>query len=161
MMLRLSHIVETALVPLFKALPKLDSIEARVELLAIGLQESGFANRVQIGGPARSFWQFERGGISGVCKHPTSHELMATLCALRGCAFDTAAIYLQIADDDVLAAGLARLLLLTDPAPLPQLDQPQEEWDCYQRNWRPGRPRPEAWPAHHAAAVAEVQSETA
>ena len=35
---------------------------ARVQMLAIGLQESGLTERVQRGnGPARGLWQFERG----------------------------------------------------------------------------------------------------
>ena len=41
---------------------KFRSTAADVLLLAIGLQESRFEHRQQIGGPARSFWQFERGG---------------------------------------------------------------------------------------------------
>jgi hypothetical protein len=53
------------------------------------------------------------------------------------------------------------LLLLTDPKKLPELDDPKTAWDYYQRLWRPGKPRPEAWPAFHAAAVAEVKSEKA
>lgn len=36
--------------------------EAKVMLLAIGLQESRFEHRRQIKGPARGFWQFEAGG---------------------------------------------------------------------------------------------------
>ena len=45
--------------PAAKLLPGMDSAKARVMLLAIGLQESRFEHRRQIGGPARGFWQFE------------------------------------------------------------------------------------------------------
>lgn len=42
---------------------KMESPQAVVMLLTIGLQESLFEHRRQLGnGPARSFWQMERGG---------------------------------------------------------------------------------------------------
>ena len=47
--------------------PAMDTPDARVLLLAIGLQESKFSHRLQIGGPARGYWQFEQGGgVRGV-----------------------------------------------------------------------------------------------
>lgn len=160
MMLRLSQVAESIFVPLFQLLPKyMDSDRARVMLLAIGLQESGFTTRRQVNGPARGFFQFELGGVRGVWAHHTSAEPLRLLCRDRDVSFDPAAIYGQLEDDDVLAAGVARLLLLTDPKQLPALDQPQEAWDYYKRNWRPGKPHPSRWPANYAAAVAEVKSE--
>lgn len=49
--------------PALKLLPSMDSVRARMMLLAIGLQESRFEHRRQLGnGPARGFWQFESGG---------------------------------------------------------------------------------------------------
>ncbi|WP_322786536.1 hypothetical protein [Advenella kashmirensis] len=41
---------------------RMDSAQARVMLLAIGLQESRFTHTHQIGGPAHGYWQFESGG---------------------------------------------------------------------------------------------------
>jgi hypothetical protein len=163
MILRLSNIVETAVNPAFQLLPRrLDTTEARVMLLAIGLQESGFATRRQMGnGPARGFWQFEpgtrasRGGVWGVYLHRASNELLRLLCRDRDCNFDPRAIWGRLEDDDVLAAGIARLLLLTDPHPLPQIGDVDAAWSYYLRNWRPGKPRPESWPDYYAQAVAE------
>src|SRR3546814_10617520 len=40
--------------------PQFGSVDAERMLLAIGLQESRFLHRAQIGGPARGYWQFER-----------------------------------------------------------------------------------------------------
>lgn len=159
MMLRLSNVSETILQPLFRLLPGyMDSDRARVMLLAIGLQESGFATRRQYGnGPARGLWQFEQGGVRGVWRHHTSAEPLRLLCRHRDCNFEPLAIWARLEDDDVLAAGVARLLLLTDPQALPHLDQPQDAWAYYERNWRPGKPRPDDWPANHAQAVAEVR----
>lgn len=162
MILRLSSVVETVFVPLFSILPKhMDSDRARVMLLAIGLQESGFTTRRQINGPARGFWQFEKGGVLGVFKHHISMEPLRLLCRDRDCNFDPTAIYHRLEDDDILAAGVARLLLLTDPKALPAIEDEQGAWDYYKRNWRPGKPHPSRWPRNHAAAVAEVRSEKA
>lgn len=161
MILRLSNVVETVLTPLFKLLPAyLDSQAARVLLLSIGLQESGFSARRQLNGPARGFWQFEIGGVRGVWEHHLSSEPLRLLCRDRDCSFDPQAIYPRLEDDDVLAAGVARLLLLTDSAPLPAIDDVGASWGYYQRNWRPGKPRPGDWPKNHADALAEVRSET-
>lgn len=66
-----------------------------------------------------------------------------------------------------LAAGLARLLLYTDPARLPELGKESEAWDLYLRTWRPGAyDRGTAaqraglrkkWAANYAAALEAVQ----
>jgi hypothetical protein len=157
---KLREVVETAINPALALLPAaMDSKPARVELLAIGLQESRFEHRRQIGGPARGFWQFERGGgVRGVIQHRTSRYWASLLCEARGCAFDSASVYRAIETDDVLAAGFARLLLFTDPKRLPAPDDAQGGWELYLRTWRPGKPHPSTWPALHAAAVAEVMA---
>jgi hypothetical protein len=163
MMLRLSQVAESIFVPLFQLLPKyMDSDRARVMLLAIGLQESGFTARRQYGnGPARSFFMFEPGGVRGIWKHHTSAEPLRLLCRDRDCNFDPMAIWARIEDDDVLGAGCARLLLLTDPKKLPEIGDEQGALAYYDNLWRPGKKRPEDWPANYAAAVAEVKSEKA
>lgn len=141
--------------PAFARLPlKLDSVAARVMLLSIGQQESRFAFRAQVNGPAKSFWQFEEGGgVKGVVNHPSTAALCRDLCESRDVPFDQHSIYLAIESDDVLAAAMARLLLFADSAPLPNPTDAQACWDCYERNWRPGRPHRETWDAYHSAAV--------
>ncbi|MBN9410825.1 MAG: hypothetical protein J0H69_16890 [Burkholderiales bacterium] len=117
-------------------------------LLAIGLQESRFEHRRQIGGPAVGFWQFEKGGgVRGVLTHHTSVARAAKLCAAQGVGANEAAVYGALPLDDILAAGFARLLLLTDPRPLPALDDVDGAWAYYLRNWRPGKPHARTWPA--------------
>ncbi len=83
----LKTITETAITPALALLPAtMDTPAARVMLLAIGLQEGRFMHRRQIGGPARGFWQFEkgtrasRGGVWGVFLHAASRDHLATLC---------------------------------------------------------------------------------
>lgn len=131
-----------------------DNVKARVMLLAIGLQESRFTHRVQMGwGPARGFWQFEKGGgVKGVMKHLTSSARADALCKWRGVAFESDTIWHALAKDDVLAAGFARLLLLTDPRPLPSLDDADGAWAYYLRNWRPGKPHEKTWANFHKQA---------
>lgn len=138
--------LDNAIIPALKLLPAyLDTHKARVMLLAIGHQESAFTARRQMGnGPARGFWQFEKGGgVKGVCQHHASLELARLLCRDRDCNFDICPIWVQLEHDDVLAAGFARLLLLTDPKPLPEDEG--GGWSYYMRNWRPGKPRPNEW----------------
>lgn len=162
MKLRLSHIAETAVEPALKVLPKhLTSDKARVLLLAIGLQESRFEHRWQVladgsKGPARGYWQFERGGVHGVYKHSASHEMLRLLCHDRDCSFDPQMIWAQLETDDVLAAGLARLLLWTDKMPLPEVGAAKDSWDYYVRNWRPGKPHRHSWDKLYARAMEEA-----
>ncbi len=160
MMLRLSNVIETAVVPACSFLG-MDSDEARVALLAIGLQESRFEARCQIlkgggRGPARGFWQFEKGGVLGVHRHRASHEPLRLLCHERDVSFDVAPIWTALECDDVLAAGVARLLLYTDPKPLPKLGECEQAWGYYTRNWRPGKPHRKTWNSLYAEALQEV-----
>ena len=122
------------------------SREAAVMLLAIGLQESRFEHRRQIGGPAMGFWQFERGGgVAGVLSHPASAKYARAVCAIRGRAAHDADVYNGLDDDDLLACAFARLLLYTDPKPLPAIGDADAAWQYYLRSWRPGKPHPETW----------------
>lgn len=132
---------------------------ARVLMLAIAGQESGWEHRLQIGGPARSFWQFEKGGgVAGVLQHPASAQKIRGVCADLKITCDVPTVYEAMAWNDVLGAAMARLLLLTDPAPLPAVGKVDEAWQYYLRNWRPGMPHPEAWPARYAAALGIVHN---
>lgn len=127
-------------------------------LLAIGLQESRFDARIQKGGgPARGLWQFERGGgIKGVLTHPVSRKKAEAFCLAASVAPTIDAAYKAVAEDDVLACQFARLLLLTDPRPLPALGEQMEAWGYYLRNWRPGKPHPETWPELYQRALKAV-----
>lgn len=133
----------------------MDSPEARVMLRAIGLQESRFEHRRQIVGgrpvgPAKGYWQFERGGgCKGVVEHTASRYWMHRVCAARGVPFNATAIWHALETDDVLAAAAARLLLFTDPRRLPATGDSREAWNLYLRTWRPGKPHRQTWDALH------------
>lgn len=135
--------------------PTLRSPEATRMLYAIGWQESRFAKRVQVDGPARGFWQFEQSGVAGVLKHPFTQEISRDV--LRDLCYPTpvaGVVHPVLAHNDVLAACFARLLLRTDMSPLPA--SAAEGWEIYRRTWRPGRPRPETWDDAWAFAVAKT-----
>lgn len=160
----LKTITDTAITPALALLPAaMDTPEVRVMLLAIGLQESRLVHRRQIGGPARGFWQFEkgtrasRGGVWGVYLHAASKGHLAALCKVRSVACDPDAIYAALEYDDVLAAGVARLLLWTDPKALPAIGDADAAWALYLRTWRPGKPKPDSWPDLYRQAAAQVQ----
>lgn len=163
--LTLAEVTCRAIEPALHLLPaKMDTPAARVQLLAVGLQESGFRDRRQLLvvdgklqplGPAKSFWMGERTGgmVKGVRVHPATADLASALYRARGVRRLDPSIWSAIENDDVLAAGLARLLIYTDPYKLPPLGREVDAWELYLRTWRPGRPRPETWPAHYARAV--------
>jgi len=139
---------------------------ATAMLLAVGLQESRFQHRQQIGGPAHGLWQFERGGgIIGVLTHAASKPHVER--ALRALLYErvpdlplpqrAAACYALVVDNDVLAAVFARLLLWTVPGRLPLRHESAYAWRIYADDaLRPGRPHPETWNGFYAQAWAMV-----
>jgi hypothetical protein len=175
--MELADVVREMITPALEILGLPMTPHAVVLLLAIGQQESRFVHRRQlIGrpprpvGPAKSFWQGEQGGgmVAGVRTHPVTRTKAVTLYVARGLGATPTnrEIWDRIEIDDVLAAGLARLLLLSDPKPLPAVDDVSGGWVYYLRTWRPGawergteddRADLRAkWERNHAAAQAVV-----
>lgn len=135
----------------------IDNEKARAMLLAIGLQESRFECRKQIGGPARGFWQFERAGIRGVLTHPATKIIIADVCFELAVPADEEICHGLVAYHDVLACCFARLLLWTLPRSLPAEDATVEAWRQYIEAWRPGKPRNQTWDKFYAEAWATVK----
>lgn len=161
----LEHVIDPALHYLQNNIqgPKVTD-DARRMLLAIALQESGPALNARYQsypsttpGPARGFWQFEQGGgVSGVLNHSASKAWAAKLCSELEVASHSAAVWRSLEGHDILSTGFARLLLWTDPKALPMESQQQAAWDYYIRNWRPGKPHPDKWPANWSTACSSV-----
>lgn len=150
-----ASIVEQTMAHLLAA--RFDGLPARVLLVAIGMQESGFASRQQIGGPARSYWQMEQGGgIRGVLNHPATKAWARAICGLRAVAPVESDVYAAFLADDPLACAFSRLLLFTDAAALPAVGDVPGAWAYYLRTWRPGKPRPDDWAGNYFAAHAAV-----
>lgn len=157
---RCAAILEFSIGPALALLPsKMASDKAEVMLLAIGLQESRMTHRRQIGGPAKSLLQFESGGgVKGVMNHPASRPYAMPLCDYLGHEFDRDTIFRAMEFNDVLAFGFGRLLLYTDPKPLPDVGDAQGAWDLYMRVWRPGKPHRESWDGLYDIAMKVVKS---
>lgn len=157
----LADITKNAIDPALAILPKhMDTPPARVMVLTIGLQESRLKERRQLVGdppkpvgPAKGLWQFERGGgVRGCMNHHASKDLLMVLCKARSVYFDVEPIWCALEKDDVFAAGVARLLLWTDPHKLPAVNDVDGAWDLYMRVWRPGKPHIKTWAGFHRQA---------
>jgi hypothetical protein len=139
---------------------------SKVGLMAIAGQESGWAARRQTGCytsglyqtvGARGFWQFERYGAVGELMSVTSKAL-AAICQGLGIPMVQSDLYEAIAWNDTLACAMGRLLLWQDPQPLPGIDQQDQWWEYYVRNWRPGAPRPADWEGNFQTSLALVKA---
>lgn len=126
---------------------------SEILLLAIAIQESGLDHRYQVSqygsdahpGPARGWWQFETTGVAGVLNHPRTEARAQSACDHLHVFAHPHAVWRAIEGHDGLAVAFARLLLWSDPVPLPTDES--GAWDCYLRNWRPGRPIRAKWAA--------------
>ncbi|MDO8421577.1 MAG: hypothetical protein Q7S99_05395 [Parvibaculum sp.] len=136
--------------------PKYQGRPVEILLLAIALQESALRHRKQVGGPARGFWQFERGGVAGVSRHGASSAKFKDACTAFLYPPTVDDVYGVIADNDALACVVARLLLYTHAKAIPETGP--EGWAYYEWLWRPGKPHPETWAKNWAAAVDAVST---
>lgn len=121
---------------------------ARPWMLAVALQESALVERYQIldggaPGAARSWWQVEEPTVRLLLRHEVTGPRLRSMCDAASVRHDPICIWRAIEGHDMLAVGVARLLLLADPHPVP-VDE-AGGWECYMRVWRPGKPRPEKW----------------
>lgn len=145
---------------------KMDSPEARVMLVAIGLQESRFMNRrqQQAERPALSFWQYEPGHLSGfygVFRHAATKDVAINVCRMMRYPWQDLDQLRRVSEhNDVLACAVARLLLWTLPDKLPAADEVDVAYQQYLEAWRPGSPRPLTWPAMHSEARGRILAAT-
>jgi hypothetical protein len=134
--------------------PPLNSRQAEVLLTAIAGQESALKHRKQQPGPARGFWQFERGGgFEGVLNHSRTGPLARKLIEALALPSDRDSLWQALPASELLQVGFARLLLWSDNAPLPAVGDREAGWAYYLRNWRPGKPHRDRWDAHYDAAI--------
>jgi hypothetical protein len=123
-------------------------------LLAIGLQESKFEHRRQMkGGPARGFWQFEKGGgVGGVLNHRATQPIILPILETMHYPKSPGVCHTAIEQNDVLAACFARLNLWWLPDKLPKRDEPDVAYGQYLEAWAPGKPHPDSWDDYFALA---------
>ena len=154
-----SELNTEVLTPALALLPaRMDSPQARAMLITIGLQESALIFRRQMNnGPAKGLWQFERGGgVKGVMTHPAAREHTLNLCNHFDIPVSATAIWDALEVNDVFAATIARVLLWTDPLPLPDVGDATGSWALYERVWRPGKPHPAKWLGNRVQAAQAV-----
>lgn len=158
---RLYYIHKDVLPVAFAWLPaRMNSQQAHAMLLAIGLQESKFEFRKQVGGPAKGFWQFEMGGgIRSILTHSVTGPILLPVLKLLGYPQDSKACHEAVQHNDVLAAVFARLLLWSVPGRLPERGQAEIGWIQYLEGWRPGKPHPDTWGQNFNAAWHIVTTE--
>jgi hypothetical protein len=145
--------------------------EAACLSLAIKYQESGRGIVRDQGdpavlGPATGMWQFEKmGGVWEILNDGKTKQVAAELCSRAGVAPQPDPVWRLFATEagDELACAFARLLTWKDPAKPPPvaLDSVQVAYDYYDRRWRPGAKRRDAWTVSWANAVAAVSAATA
>jgi hypothetical protein len=141
-----------------------DSREARCLSLAIKHQETGLGivrdqGDPNVLGPATGFWQFERmGGVWEILNDKKTRDIAAELCARVGVAAQPDPVWrlFATAAGDELACAFARLLIWKDPANPPPIAAASEQvaYDYYNRRWKPGAKRREAWTKSWADALA-------
>ena len=117
-----------------------DTVEAKFGLYAIGFQETGFDTRHQRGGPAHSYWQFERIGVEEVMVNRGSKLSAQMFCEELDIPFDLDTVWKAIEWNSHLACVFARLALWRHPAALPDVNNIEAWWEYYIDIWRPGKP---------------------
>ncbi len=147
-----------------------DSLAADAMSIACGFQESRFATRDQRDaanalGPATGWWQFENnGGVAEILAARQTRDVAAELCRRAGVNAERDPVWRLFASaaGDELACAFARQLVWKDPAALPAAEpgSAQIAYAYYDRNWRPGRKRPQDWPASWAVALEIVGAST-
>lgn len=148
-------------IPLLGA--KFYSRPAKVLMTAIGLQESRFDHTDQLEangtnavlGPALGYYQFESGGgVKGVMNHPSTARLAKEAATRLGVPWDRREVWKALKFNPALSSVFARLLIYSDPKPLPSLGDEEAAWQYYLRTWRPGKPHRGTWDALYARALA-------
>lgn len=124
------------------------------QLLATMVQETEIRYRLQISGPARSFYQFERIAILDVMTRQRTEPVAELVCAVLGFQFNADVVFDKVAYNDVLATCFARLNYRNSRVPLPSTQE--EGWTAYNSAWKPGKPRPAHWAASWAAACKTI-----
>lgn len=148
-----------AILPALDLLPtNMTSTEAKAQMLAHAIQETKLQDRRQVvwnqeeqrltpTGPARSFYQFELGGLSLMLRHQACQHHAARFVGALGYSDATPPEILDImVYDSVLASGMARLNLWWHAHPLPKRsDGPEVAWAYYIDTWNPGKPHRHSW----------------
>lgn len=157
----LFHNVIDPLLPLLSLTADINipaSDNAAVLLLATAGQESSWKYRLQQGGPARSYLQMEGGAASGLAGlFKLFPSKVSAICSGFDVPCNLTTVFEAIAWHDPVAFSMGRLLYWSNPAPLPAVGDAAGSWQYYLDTWRPGAPRPDAWPAVYATSLSIIK----
>lgn len=157
----LSRILVPDLAWLHSLLPSIPASESGVALLlAIAGQESNWSDVAQAGsGDALGPWQMQRNTCADILTNRATDAKAIVVCATLKVTPNASAVFDALLANSRLASAFARLDLWSDPAPLPVVGDKQGAWDYYDRVWKPGVARPEAWSAVYEATLAAMKTE--
>ena len=83
---------------------------------------------------------------------------LKAICDALDVPFNSHDIFEAMAWNDTLACCMARLLLWSDPRPLPDVGAVDLAWHYYLDNWRPGLPHPDSWPKCYSMAASFLKA---
>jgi hypothetical protein len=153
--------LSTLIRPALQHVRAYDTPQAEVMLLAIALQESGLATRVQDGnGPAHGFWQFELPSAVVDFVRSGRSDIKVEVVR-RGFPLNAVALWrtIEVSLGDAVACLLARdRLYRLIPEALPELGDLTGAWQQYVRAWGPGKPSPARWDEVYPVALETVQA---
>lgn len=139
-------VLADVIVPAFEHLPsEMDSPEARLIVLATGVQETQYQTRQQVDGPARGLFQAQYNFILDLMHNPASGNHVWNLCGVMGITYGSHAMFDALLRDDPFAACMCRLGFWCDPRPLPDVGDVLGAWGAYERVQRPGKPSYTRW----------------
>lgn len=132
-----------------------DTPSARMMGLVIPGVESNWTDRLQGGGgPAHSFFQFERaGGLARILADPRTSAWTRKICDALCIPFDSLTIFQAMIWNDLLAVALMRMNLFLDRAPLPRFGDEEGGYQYYLRVWAPGKPDRARWSARFSVTM--------
>lgn len=155
------HALETIIVPTLAPLgAPFDTRDARLMLVAAGMQESRFEARDQgdpdVPGPARGLWQFEKIACRDFVERGHRRLQHAVRCRRAIGVLEPMRLWWLIGEPrfDPVACLLARDALFRHVAePLPQPGDVDEAWRQYVAAWKPGQRDRERWTRSYAASL--------
>lgn len=166
---RVKQIVATVILPVHQGLMEEFGVPNTPEAVALSVaamwQESKFHTRDQgddnVLGPATGWGQFEKmGGVAEILQARQTKDIAAELCRRAQVAASPDPVWRLFASaaGDQLHVAFVRLLTWKDPQALPPATAAGQEaaYQYYDRNWRPGKKRPQDWPASWAMGLAVV-----
>lgn len=140
---------------IFSVDPRLDSQEARLQMMATAGYESNWTFKAQLGSPiALGYWMNQENAVSLLLNNPTSADILRLVASRLGLMADAATLHQASKDNELVGYTIARLLAFCDPHPLPPIGDEEACWQAYLRAQNPGVKNKTRWTVVYAIAAA-------